>query len=179
MTVNKLSENRVLIVLCEQDIRNIHGIDFDTTAARSRVLGLTRRACRSSGIDTNGKRVNIEALPLEKSCYLLVTVGVSKRYRLKNHCPGLCWKIETCGSFMSAVEQLYRANVRCAKNSAYTKGGEYFLIFDYPAIPAKLGKILSEYGEKLNGRFSAVRIKETAKPICERNAVEIIGKKFI
>ena len=87
-TVNKLGENRVLIVLCEQDIADNalgkEGIDFKSVAARSRVIWLTRRACKSSGIDTGGKRVNIEALELEKSCYLLVTVGAVKRYRLKN-----------------------------------------------------------------------------------------------
>ncbi len=179
MTVNKLSENRVLIVLYEQDIGDIDGIDFTTTAARSRVLGLTRRACRSSGIETGGKRVNIEALPFENSCYLLVTVDAGKRYKLKKHCPGLCWKIETCEGFMSAVEQLYRANIRCAKNSAYKKSGEYFLIFDYPAIPARLNRILSEYGEKQNERLAAARIKETAKPVCKRNAVEIIGRALV
>lgn len=178
LTVNKLGENRVLIVLCEQDIEDIK-IDLDNLALRSRVIGLTKSVCRSKGLDIGGKRVNIEALPLEKSCYLLVTVDTQKRYRLKNNLPGLCCKFADCESFLSAVEQAYRLNVRCAKNSACKRGGEYFLIFDYPAVPAKLRRLLSEYGEWQRGKFSAARARENSDPICEHNAVEVIGSSLV
>ncbi len=179
LTVNKLSNNRVLIVLCEQDIEEIKGIDFDDGASRSRVIGLTRRACRSSGIETGGKRVNIEALPLEKSCYLLVTVDSRKRYRVKRAGSGLCCKIEDSSAFLSAVEHLYRLNIRCGKNSAYKKDGAYFLVFDYPSVPKKLKLLLSEFGQWQSGKFSAARVREFAEPICERNAVEIIGRRLV
>lgn len=179
MTVNKLSNNRVLIVLCEQDIEEINGIDFDDGASRSRVIGLTRRACRSSGIETGGKRVNIEALPLEKTCYLLVTVDSRKRYRIKKSGSGLCCKIEDSTAFLSAIEQLYRLNIRCGKNSAYKKGGAYFLVFDYPSVPKRLRLVLSEFGQWQSGKFRAERVKEFAEPICERNAVETIGKELV
>ena len=183
MTVNKLSENRVLIVLCEQDIADNalgkEGIDFDNGAARSRVIWLTRRACKSSGIDTGGKRVNIEALPLEKSCYLLVTVGAVKRYRLKNSNSGCCFCLGGSTAFLNAVEQLYRRNICCRNNSAYKLNNDYYLVFDYPTLPQSLSNILLEYGRKLSGKFAAARIKETAKPICERNAIESIGKYIV
>lgn len=183
MTVNKLGENRVLIVLCEQDLADNalgnEGIDFKSVAARSRVIWLTRRACKSSGIDTGGKRVNIEALELEKSCYLLVTVGAIKRYRLKNSSSGLCYCLGGSSSFLSAVEQLYRQNICCRNNSAYKLGGEYFLVFDYPVIPQSLSKILLEYGRRLSGKYAAARIKETAEPICERNAIDSIGRFLV
>ena len=183
LTVNKLGKNRVLIVLCEQDITDNalgkEGIDFNNGAARSRVIWLTRRACRSSGIDTGGKRVNIEALPLEKTCYLLVTVGALKRYRLKNSGGGCCFCIGGSTAFLNAVEQLYRRNLCCRNNSAYKLNNDYFLVFDYPLLPESLSNILLEYGRKLSGKFAAARIKETAKPICTRNAIESIGKHLV
>lgn len=183
LTVNKLGENRVLIVLCEQDIADNalgkEGIDFENGAARSRVIWLTRKACKSSGIDTGGKRMNIEALELEKSCYLLVTVDAAKHYRLKNSTGSLCYCLGASASFLNAVEQLYRQNICCRNNSAYKLNGEYFLVFDYPVLPQSLSKILLEYGRRLSGRFTAVRIKETAKPVCTRNAIENIGKHLV
>lgn len=178
LTVNRLGDNRVLIVLCEQDIEDIK-IDFDNLALRSRVIGLTRSACRSKGLEIGGKRVNIEALPLENSCYLLVTVGAGKRYKIKKANSGLCVKINGAENFLRAVEQAYLTNVRCTKNSAYKKGGEYFLIFDYPAVPQKLKRILSEYGEWQRGKFSAARVRETAEPVCKYNAVEVIGREVV
>ena len=179
LTVSKLGENRVLIVLCGKEIEEIRGMDFEDTAARSRVIGLTRRACKSSGIDTGGKRVNIEALELEKSCYLLVTVGAQKRYRLKRSGSGLCYCLGESSSFLNAVEQLYRQNSCCRSNSAYKLAGKYYLVFDYPSIPKSMSRILLEYGGRLSGRLAAARIKEHAKPICERNAIELIGKALV
>lgn len=183
LTINRLGENRLLIVLCEQDIADsaldFKNINFADSRQREGVITLMRRACVSSGIETGGKRVNIEALPLEKSCYLLVTVGIPRRYRLKKSCPGLCYSFCGSDSFLRAVEQLYRQNVYCAKNSAYALDGEYFLIFDYPKIPKPLQKILSEYGKRHTGRLKAARIKETAKPLCEHNAIAVIGKHLV
>ena len=80
---------------------------------------------------------------------------------------------------MNAVEQLYRRNICCRNNSAYKLNNDYYLVFDYPALPESLSNILLEYGRKLSGKFAAARIKETAKPICERNAIESIGKHIV
>ena len=82
-------------------------------------------------------------------------------------------------AFLSAVEHLYRLNIRCGKNSAYKKDGAYFLIFDYPSVPKKLKLLLSEFGQWQSGKFSAARVREFAEPICERNAVEIIGRRLV
>ena len=108
-----------------------------------------------------------------------MTVDSRKRYRVKRAGSGLCCKIEGCSAFLSAVEQLYRLNIRCGKNSAYKKDGAYFLIFDYPSVPKKLKLLLSEFGQWQSGKFSAARVKEFAEPICERNAVEIIGRRLV
>lgn len=182
MTINRLGENRLLIVLCEQDIADhsldFQNINFDDKNQRLSVIGLMRSACRSSGIDTGGRRVNIEALPLEKSCYLLVTVVGEKRYRVKKS-GSLCYCLGSGSSFLSALEQLYREGVCCRKNSAYKLGTEYYLVFDYPVIPMGLRRILSEYGEKRGGKFAAARIKENAKLICAHNAIDVIGRCLV
>ncbi len=183
MTVNRLGENRVLIVLCEQDIMesrlDFNNINFNDSRQREGVITLMRRACSSSGIDTGGKRVNIEALPFEKTCYLLVTVGASRRYRLKKSCAGLCYSLGDSACFLDAIEQLYRQNTCCGKNSAYALDGEYFLIFDYPSIPGSLKRVLSEYGKKRGGSLAAAKIRETAKPVCEHNAIAQIGRFLV
>ncbi len=68
MTINRLDGERVLVVLGGKDMTDF-ALDFKKMSlqnahARKVLLRLTRLACRKSGIDTNGKRVNVEALTM-------------------------------------------------------------------------------------------------------------------
>ena len=110
MTINRLDGERVLVVLGGKDMTDF-ALDFKKMSlqnahARKVLLRLTRLACRKSGIDTNGKRVNVEALTMGESCYLLVTVRRRmQRYRLKRS-GGTGYRFESCGDFLNAVGRL-------------------------------------------------------------------------
>lgn len=80
MTVNRLSGNRVLIILDGDDMRTL-SLDIDSIGGKDspsmRALSnLSRTACRRGGIRAEGRSLTVEALSFGSSCYLLVTVGV-------------------------------------------------------------------------------------------------------
>ncbi len=85
MTVNRLSGNRVLIILDGDDMRTL-SLDIDSIGGKDspsmRALSnLSRTACRRGGIRAEGRSLTVEALSFGSSCYLLVTVGGKKYLR--------------------------------------------------------------------------------------------------
>ena len=163
MKINRLDEKRVLVVLGGSDMRDF-ALDFGVMSmsdahSRKILLRLTRLACLRSGIDTRGKRLNVEAIMLGDGCYLLVTVkNKPRRYRLKR------------GG---------RRGFNCVKNSACEWNGKYYLIFEYPALPKALAGILSEFGEKRGGALLCARVRERGKVLCARSALTAIGSLMV
>lgn len=185
MTVDKLADNRVLIILCDKDMEDF-SLDYDTLSlddshSRRVLMRIMQLACIKTGIEIKGKSVLIEALSLDKECYLLLTVDEKHRrtYRIKSNTECLCYHLGTSGNFLDTIEKLYRQNVCCNRNSAYVYNDEYYLIFDYPSLPRKLKKVLSEYGKCSGGNLSAARIRENGKPLCKYNAIVQIGRFLI
>ncbi len=182
MKVNRLSDNRILIVLCEQDMRDF-SLDYKTLSlndnhSRRIMLRLLQVACRKEGIRTDGQSLSIEALSLERDCYILVTVSgkSGRKYRLKQSNRSLCYNLGNSTNFLDTINSLYIQNVCCNKNSAYFLDGEYYLIFDYPVIPKKLRRVLSEYATKCRDEYLSTRLREGGKEICKTNAIMQIGK---
>lgn len=185
LTVDKLAENRVLIVLCDKDIEDF-ALDFEKLSlnelhSRRILLRIMQIACRKTGIETTGKSISIEALSFENEYYILVTVNEKRRrtYKLKKNEDCVCYLLGESGNFLDTIEKLYRANVYCNRNSAYLYENRYYLIFDYPSIPKKLRKVLSEYGEKSGGNITAAKIREKGKTLCSHNAITCIGKHLV
>ncbi len=183
MTVNRLDGNRVLIILADSDMSEL-SLDYNAMSlgdshSRRVLLRIMRLACRRSGIITQGRRVNIEAMMMSEGCYLLVTVG-SRRgtFRLKEH-GSLCCRLESADELLCAAEALYRGGIYCGKNAAYKKDGAYYLIFDYPCAPAEIKKILSEFAEPPKGGLAAAWVREHGMPLCEKRAIEVIGKAAV
>lgn len=184
MTVDKLAENRVLITLCNEDMKDF-SLDYSRLSlndihSRKILTRIMQLACFKFGIELSGKNVLIEALSLDDECYLLLTINrkYSRTYRLKKTtCQ--CYRLGKSSNFLDTVEQLYRQNVCCNKNSAYVYKDEYYLIFEYPAIPHKFKRVLSEYGKRSGGNISAAIIKENGKMLCKTNAIAQIGKHLV
>jgi len=158
-------------------------LDFDRLSlndihSRRILLRIMQIACRKSGIEMKGRSISIEALSLDGGCYLLVTVSEKHRhtYRIKKSDACVCYHLGNSNNFLDTIEKLHKQNVYCNKNSAYEYGDEYYLIFDYPSIPQKLKRILSEYGHKSGGTLKASKIRENGKLICKHNAITQIGQ---
>lgn len=183
LTVNRLSDNRVLIILAQEEMQDFSldfsRMDLGDSHARRVLTRLTRMACRKSGIATDGQRLNIEALSLGEGCYLLITVGGARRYRLKQSGARICCTLQTSGDLLNAVAALYRSGAVCRRSSAYAYRGGYCLLFAYPSLPHTVGRILSEYGSVTRKPLYCAAVAEHGRLLCPADAVEIIGKAVV
>lgn len=183
MTVNRLDGNRVLIVLEDSDLSELkiepELLDFRDSRHRTAILGVTRSACGSKGIETEGKRINIEALQVGESCYLLVTVnGRTGVYRAKRT-SGFCCVTESAEELMSLAEKLCKSGLCCEKTAVYTHGGKYCVVFDYPALPAAYMRLLGEYGTLRRGALFRAKITEGWTLVCPRDALRLIAAPLL
>lgn len=183
MTVDRVSENKVMITLCGKDMKDF-SLDFETLSlddyhSRKILLRIMQIACFKSGIDVKNKEVLMEALPISEGCCILMTVTERRphrHYKLKKNSKSLCYCLGDSKNFLDTIEKLYKQNVYCNKNSAYLFEGDYYLIFDYPSIPQKLRIVLGEYAEKREEKAAGARIKENGKLLCKYNAIAQIGR---
>lgn len=186
MTVDRLSDNRVLIVLCTKDMED-YRLDYKTLSlndlhSRKILMRIMQLACLKSGIEIKGKSIKLETLYLEGGCYILITVDEKHRtrtYKIKKPRECRCYSLGNGTNFLNAIEQLYRQNVCCNKNRAYVYNDKYYLIFDYPSIPRRLRIVLSEFGKKVGNKADAARVKENGRELCSSNAIAQIGQYLV
>lgn len=185
MTVNRLSNDRVLITLCHKDmddfLLDFKSMSLSDSHSRRVIMRIMQVACRRSGISVSGKSVNVEALQLGDGCCLLVTVAGSRRghtYRVKKSSLSFCYKASSLDALLDIIERLYKLNILCSKNAVFELNGDYFLIFDN-YIPKQFRGILSEFAQKTGGGITAARVREYGTAVCERNAVAHIGRYLL
>lgn len=157
MTFEKLSDDRVLITLRDDDLDAL-GLPLQTEKAltpeyEQKLKKVLLLACLDAGISAKGRRFLLEALPC-KAGYLLLLwaqrVHTRKKYRIKRQtdCP-VCF-FESTDDMLDAIHALSALScVPCC--SLYNYKGRYCLLFSYPAVREDVSRILSEYGaiEKL------------------------------
>lgn len=182
MTIDKIKSNKILITLCDEDMRDF-SLDYDTLSlydshSRKILMRILQIACFKTDIEIKDKRMIVEALPTVDGCMLLLTVEDKKRkkYRLQNGKKCSCYDVGNSKNFLDVIQLLYKQNVCCNKNSAYEQNGTYYLVFDYPAVPKRFKRILHEYGARCGDNIFAARLRENAKEICKTNAVAVIGR---
>lgn len=185
MTVDKLGENKVLIILCNKDMEefsiDFERVNFHDSDSRRALIKIMKLGCSKAGVEICNRNVDIEALPFEDECYILITVYEKNRrsYRIKDAGKCVCYSLGGSGNFLDTLEKLYRLNICCNRNSAYLYKESYYIVFDYPSIPKKLKRLLSEYGKRRMNRVESARIRENGKLICSHNAILQIGKHLV
>ena len=181
MTVNRLSGNRVLIILDGDDLRSlsldIDGEDAPGGRSISALSALSRDACRREGIEPRGRRLKVEALSLGESCYLLVTVGGGKKYLRRRG--SLCYRFARAGDMTDCLGQLCRHGFILPRSSLYSHMDAYYLVLSYPALPKRARVLLSEYNASRCRSLTAAYLGEHAKALCPRCAVQTVGRHFV
>ncbi len=179
MTVNRLSSNRVLIILDGEDMRSlVPDIDYAApgTEAIRALSDLSRTACRSEGIRAEGRRLTVEAMSLGESCYLLVTVGTKKYIRKRG---SLCYRFDSAGEMTDCLGMLFRSGFILPRSALYLCQNAYFLVLGYPAVPKRARVLLSEFNAVRCSRLTAAFVGERGKTLCPRCAVQTVGKEFV
>lgn len=141
---------------------------------------LLRLALNSGNIITDNKTVLCEALKSAEGCMLLVSVcdknDTRKKYRIKRITKYPCYKFSCLEDMLTAIEKLYSTQKMFYNNSAYKYDNFYYLVFDYPVVSQKAGKILTEFSQRLSASKTFVaRLNESAKILARGNAIAHIG----
>ncbi len=184
MTINRLSANRVLIILGKDDMKNFdlsyEALSLNDDRSRKTILRLLGLACQKEGLDPNAKRFRIEAMALDADCYILITLShrTSKAYRLKSSAVHHCYNLGGSANFLEAICALNSQNVCCNKNSAYFLAGTYYLVFSYPVVPQKLRRVLSEFATRSRDKLIVSRLREFGTEVCATNAIAVIGNRL-
>lgn len=184
MKISQLSSNKVLISLEQKDMQSFE-LEFDNMKlsdphSKKIISRLLRLALNSGNIITDNKSVLCEALPSTDGCVLLVSVcdkkDKRKKYRIKRITEYPCYKFSNVEDMLTAIEKLYTTHKTFYNNSAYKYRNNYYLLFDYPVVPQKAAKILTEFSQRLNASKTFVaRLNESAKILARGNAIENIG----
>ena len=186
MTIEQLDESKVLISLCNEDMRDYKlkfgEMSFCSEHSKRILLRLLQLACSKAGVSFEHKTWLMEALPHNSGCLLLVTMIEKKRrktYKLKRVKEHPCFVFESAENLLSAAENLQIRSISLRSNSLWLSDRKYYLIFDYPFVENKVCNILREYSRKFSYTPAGIsRVKETGKLICSGNALSTIGSKL-
>lgn len=186
MTIEQLDTSKVLISLCDEDMRDyklqFNGMSFCSEHSKRVLLRLLQLACMRAGINYRSKTVLMEALPHQSGCLILVTMLESKKrktYKVRRIKEQPCFVFESAEELLCSAEDIYRQEMKLYSNSLWLCEGKYQLVFDYPLLQDRVRRILGEYAEEHRiTRVGVSRIKERGKLLWDHNALETIGEKI-
>ena len=123
MTIDKIKSNKILITLCDEDMRDF-SLDYDTLSlydshSRKILMRILQIACFKTDIEIKDKRMIVEALPTVDGCMLLLTVEDKKRkkYRLQN------------GKKCSCYDVGRKSAGKCTRNLSFKRNCHYWKMF--------------------------------------------------
>lgn len=187
MKISQLSNDKVLISLCDDDMKNFE-LRFDEMGlkdphSKKIIYRLLTLACNSSNIKTDNKIITCEAIKSDNGCVLFVSVNDKKnsrkKYRIKRITEYPCYRFYDTEAMLTAFEKLYSADVLYYNNSAFFYKDQYYLVFDYPIVAKKAKQVLSEFAEKTKGsKIFVARLHENGRMISNGNAIVHIGSSL-
>ncbi|MBE6738443.1 MAG: adaptor protein MecA [Ruminococcaceae bacterium] len=186
MTIEKLSDEKILISLCKEDMEslrlNTREMGFCDESSKRSLLRLLQVACREAGMSAVSKTVLMEALPVQSGCLFLLTFTEKKErrtYRVKKTKEGPCYVFSDAEKMLSAAEISYLKKIGSCDNALWAYSSKYYLIFKSPLIKGKLRDILAQYAERIPvTALINSRINEGGKLLCAGDALHTIGKKL-
>ncbi len=187
MTIEKIDSERILIALCDEDMKSF-SLEFESMTltnpyVRETLKSLLSFASVETGISVYNKKMLIEAIPYKNGCLLLITLKAKehkrKVYRIKEIRP-LIFCFDDVESLLRCICELYKRHDRKIRSDAYKLFDKYILtIRPYSRVSQYYTDIIGEFGERISGgALTFSRICEYGNVIVKDNAVEIIGSSI-
>ncbi|MDP4120894.1 MAG: adaptor protein MecA [Bacillota bacterium] len=185
MTIERIDEKRLLIALCDEDMRafslEFSTMGFNDPDSRKVLRRLLLLAGARTGVSVSNKSLLVEALPHQNGCLLLVTLNeksdIRKIYKIKKHIDTSVFVFSSLDNFLDANRHLYELGYVFIDSSAYEYMEKYYLLIKPQGVlQHKAENVLKEYGAnvKENQMFFA-RLKEYGHTIALHGAIWQIG----
>lgn len=155
MTVEQIDGNRLIIALCDEDMKNLH-LDYQSLCMKDDHSGkvlkqLLQLAEMETGIDIHNKKITVEALGFENGCVFLVTIAVKtqmsgRRYTVRTRPHIFVAEFQEIDDFLDCMKQLKNKNLYVPRSELYAYNDKYYLAFiSKIAIRKKLRHLLMEF----------------------------------
>lgn len=188
MTIEQIDNERILIALCDDDMKSF-SLEFESMTlsdphVKEMIQRLLKFASIETGISVKNKRMLIEAIPYVNGCLFLITLTQKTRkrkiYKIKNIRPFIIGFIET-EDMLRCISIVYKSDVKHIHSDLYKFGSRYFLIIrPIRGISRRLEAFLYEYGEKISGgNLTISKLREYGKILAKDNAIEVVGTALI
>ncbi len=160
MTVEQIDGNRLIIALCDEDMKSLH-LDYQSLDIKDDHSGkvlkqLLLLAELETGINIRNKKITVEALSFENGCILLVTVAVKPKlsghhYTVRTQPHIFIAEFREIDDLFGCMEQLKNKNMYIPHSELYLYNNKYYLIFiSKIAIRKKLCHLLTEFCHSSN-----------------------------
>ena len=188
MNIEQIDTSRIIISLADKDMEKFsvtfETLDFDERHSREVLTELLRCASLKTGISFKDKKILIEAMQYKHGCLLLITVkdkNKRKIYRIKSYTDSYIFTFPDVDDFLACIKALYHIKTNKFFSSAFVYNGLYYLAIQSPsALKTKYLRTISEFSTQTKrGEICLALLREHAHLLCDKNAIETIGKQFI
>lgn len=188
MTIEQIDNDRILIALCDEDMKSF-SLEFESMTlsdphVREMIQRLLNFASVETGISVKNKKMLIEAIPYVNGCLFLITLKQRthkrKIYKIKNSRPIIIEFSET-EDMLKCISIIYKAKIQHIYSDLYKFSSKYFLIIKTNrGVSRRLEGFLYEYGKRISGGSLTIsKLNEYGKAIAQKNAIEAIGSVLV
>ncbi len=192
MELIKINDKKLKVTLTDLDLKcydlNCDNIDYDCAATKRAFRRILEDAKERTGFDTEDDRIFVQIYPgVGGGCEMYVT-RLCDAEDEKVHTVRTVYVFDDLEHLISACRRLCGYGFR-DDSALYAGSGRYYLLIseDYkqnnstysvsgrgrtlPSYP-----LLSEYGKRVASEKYVLFLREHAKAICEKNAVQTMGR---
>ena len=201
MKFHKLSENKLKIILSNDELPNNESIDdfmSDSTEARNSFLKILDKAYVEVGFNVKNHKIKIDAVALQNGNFVFTVTKLVKTKKVLKATPKkinkntdsdfLIYKFENFDDFYNFCEFLRKLNVKEISNLAkktelYLYSDSYYLLIykineNHNDIP-KFYSSITEFCKYFSSKELFVSVlKEKGKLLVKNNAIKICQEKF-
>ena len=188
-----ISDSKLKVMLERQDLEewdiSADMLDYANPEAKKVLGDILKYAKQEFGFDTSGHKVLLQLFPSKDGgCELFVTcVGASEilDYDDEPNPSALepkAYSFEKLDHMLAVCKHLLRLEVCQSSSAWFDDDGRWFLTFYEKECPSALDLLplnrlsfISEYGDVESPKAISLYLSEYAYPICESNAVEVLG----
>lgn len=188
MTISKIDETRLIIALEDKDMQtfNLRFDQFLWSDSKSRhvIKELLLLAKEKTGFCVKNKRLMIETLQRDNGCVILFTLLSDKSkkprkiFKIKIKNDPLIYKFSDTESLLCAIERIITNKNRIKESCVLEyKQSYYLVVLADKGLSVNESAILSEYAKLTgNSNLAFASLKEHGNVICEKRAIETIGR---
>lgn len=188
MNIEQIDNSRIIISLCSKDMENFsvkfENLSLSDLQSRKVLKEILYYASSKTGISFKNKKIFIEAMQYENGCILLITLSDKnkkrKTYRIKKYKDFYIFIFDSVDSFLDCIKAIYNIHGNRYFSYAFVSNNIYHLVIQSTSIlKSNYIKTISEFSTEIKrGKIYFEMLKEHAKTIASRNAVETIGKRL-